>query len=66
MHVECRYNKYIKNLVRGVRRPEVSLSVNLGVDVECNYDTLASGVLSSVCVRDRVSVQYFEDLFVIC
>ena len=74
---EYRYNKYTKNLVRDVHRPEVNLSVNLGVDVDvaCNYDTLEPGVLSegrfhtcvlsSVIVRDRVSVQHFEDLLII-
>ena len=75
-HVVCRYNKYIKNLVRDMHRPEVNLSTNFGVDAACHYDRLASGVssedssfhscvLSSTSVHDSVSAQHFEDLLVI-
>ena len=71
----CRYNKYIKNLVKDMHRAEVNLSSNFGVDAACNYDRLASGVssgnnyhnciLSSESVYETVSVEVFEDLLVI-
>lgn len=71
----CRYNKYIKNLVKDMNRPEVNLSTNFGVDAACNYDRLASDVLSennyhncvlsSLNVYDLVCVKDFEDLLAI-
>ena len=75
MCVVRRYNKYIKNLVKDMHRPEINLSRNFGVDAACNYDSLVSGVsltndyhncvLSSMNVRDHVCVKDFEDLLVI-
>lgn len=71
-----RYNKYIKNLVKDMHRPEVNLSTNFGMDAACKYDGFVSGVsvlgdnyhtcvLSSMDVHARVSVKDFEDLLVI-
>ena len=33
----CRYNKYIKNLVRDMHRAQKNLSTNVTVDFACNY-----------------------------
>ena len=78
LYIVCvvrRYNKYIKNLVKDMHRPEINLSRNFGVDAACNYDSLVSGVsltnnyhncvLSSMNVRDHVCVKDFEDLLII-
>ena len=42
----CRYNKYLKNLVRDMYQAEVNLSHNIAVDAACAYDRAASYVTS--------------------